>query len=103
MGWVPVTDGPEDEYHREAFDETLQDGTYELLGPKIQGNPEKCNTHILMLHIAAVRFRDVPRGLDTIRSWLEKKDIEGLVFRHSDGRMGKIKKKDFGLKRKRTG
>src|SRR6266702_8530239 len=43
-GWLPGGDGPEDRWHREAWtqqSETLPDGTYELLGPKIQGNPER--------------------------------------------------------------
>jgi hypothetical protein len=43
IGWVPVGNGPEDQWHR---------------------------------------------------------DIEGLVFHHPDGRMAKIKLKDFGLRRK---
>jgi len=34
------------------------------------------------------------------REWLKGRDIEGLVFHHPDGRMAKIKKRDFGLKRK---
>ena len=41
-GWFPVGEGPEDRYHREgwvAF--TGIDGTYELCGPKLQGNPEQ--------------------------------------------------------------
>lgn len=42
IGWIPVTDGPEDRWHREAFAKQpdLEDGTYELLGPKIQANAE---------------------------------------------------------------
>jgi hypothetical protein len=46
FGWVPVGEGPEDRYHREALSFwtatmiPLWDGTYELVGPKIQGNPE---------------------------------------------------------------
>src|SRR5579862_2829017 len=37
-GWILVGDGPEDQYHREAWRErgphTYQDWTYELVGPK---------------------------------------------------------------------
>lgn len=40
VGWVPVGDGPEDRWHREAIaqeDAPTEDGTYELLGPKVIG------------------------------------------------------------------
>ncbi len=99
IGWVPVGDGPEDQWHREAFDPTLTDGTYELLGPKIQGNPEALEHHYLMPHSGAKIYDDVPRNFVGIREWLSGKDIEGLVFHHPDGRMAKIKLRDFGMKR----
>lgn len=35
-----------------------------------------------------------------LRSYLANKDIEGIVWHHPDGRMVKIKGKDFGLKRR---
>jgi hypothetical protein len=38
-------------------------------------------------------------GFDGLRAWLAERDIEGLVFHHSDGRMAKIRKADFGLAR----
>ena len=102
IGWVPVGDGPEDQYHREAFDGVgLDDGTYELVGPKIQGNPEKSDSHVLWNHNDPVLIvpGDVPRTFDMLRAWLRSRDIEGLVFHHHDGRMAKIKLRDFGLKR----
>ena len=39
-GWIPVGDGPEDQYHRAAMPAGViyPDGTYELIGPKVQGN-----------------------------------------------------------------
>ena len=49
-GWVLVGDGPEDRWHREAFNGMFPDGTYELCGPKIQGNPERLPEHCLLLH-----------------------------------------------------
>jgi hypothetical protein len=36
----------------------------------------------------------------SLKAYLAYKDIEGIVWHHSDGRMVKIKGKDFGLKRK---
>ena len=104
VGWVPVGDGPEDRYHREAFppeqSQALPDGTYELLGPKVQGNPEGFFKHILVPHNAIEAFYNVPRTFDSLREWLSQHAyIEGLVFHHPDGRMAKIKLKDFGIRR----
>ncbi len=100
VGWVEVNSvSKEDKWHMEAFDPTLPDGTYELLGPKIQGNLEKYNTHVLVKHSDATQYPDAPRIFDALAKWLEDKDIEGLVFHHPDGRMAKIKKRDFNQKR----
>ena len=104
-GWVEIGGGPEDKYHREAFENgrpfknPFEDGTYELVGPKIQGNPENHQTHILLAHKHATKLYDCPRTFNEIREYLKDKDIEGVVWHHPDGRMVKIKKKDFGLKR----
>jgi hypothetical protein len=43
----------------------------------------------------------VPRDFDGLREYLAGKDIEGIVWHHSDGRMAKIKLRDFGHKRQR--
>lgn len=100
VGWVPVDfDSNEDRWHAEAWFGYFEDGTYELLGPKIQGNPENKNTHCFLKHSDADVYPDAPRGYEELKDWLKGKDIEGLVFHHPDGRMAKIKKKDFGLKR----
>lgn len=107
VGWVPVTDSPEDRWHREAHAALLTaneaegmkppDATYELVGPKVQGNPERCKEHQLVRHSLLV-ITDVPRTFDVLSEWLSL-DIEGVVFHHPDGRMAKIKGKDFGVKR----
>lgn len=102
VGWVPVGDGPEDRWHREAWDKQAhptQDGTYELIGPKVQGNPEDAPGHVLEAHSDAEGYLNAPRTFEGLREWLAGKDIEGLVFHHPDGRMGKIKLRDFGLRR----
>lgn len=96
-GWLPVGDGPEDAYHREAF-LGEPDGTYELCGPKVQGNPEGFKGHILHAH-GVTHLSDCPRDFDGIKAYLATHDIEGIVWWHPDGRKAKIKAKDFGLKR----
>jgi hypothetical protein len=100
VGWVPVGDGPDDRWHREAFaaDPMLPDGTYELVGPKIQLNPENYPSNTLVPHGSIVE-EGTPRDFDGMRAALDGRDIEGLVFYHPDGRMAKIKLRDFGLKR----
>jgi hypothetical protein len=98
VGWVPVGDGPEDKYHREAFAGGEPDGTYELMGPKIQGNKINLDRHMLVRHADAVRFHDAPREFEALKAWLTARHIEGLVWHHEDGRMAKIKRRDFGLK-----
>jgi hypothetical protein len=102
VGWVPVGDGPEDRWHREAFasQPTWNDGTYELLGPKIQGNKDHFETHTLMRHGGGLAFHsDPPRDFDALAEFFtDAKDMEGIVWHHPDGRMAKIKRRDFGLK-----
>lgn len=104
-GWVEVSeDDPADKYHVEAFKKMIQaskkfnvpviDGTYELCGPKINGNPESFDMHILVPHGDA-KLVDVPRAFEGIKSYLKDRKIEGIVWHHPDGRMCKIKKKDF--------
>lgn len=101
IGWVPCIPGAsEDQWHREAFSAgNFANGTYELIGPKIQGNPERFSQHALVPHEFAGKFIDVPRTFDGLREWMDGRDIEGIVFHHPDGRMAKIKLKDFGMKR----
>lgn len=101
QGWVPVGDGPEDAYHRQAFVGSFADGTYELVGPKIQGNPENYLTHTLVPHesVELVLEDEPPRTFESIRDYLARTPIEGIVWHHPDGRYVKIKAKDFGIKR----
>lgn len=104
VGWIPVGDGPEDRYHREAFaDGPHANGTYELIGPKVQGNPERAERHMLIMHGTGIAgmLDNVPRCFDGLREWMAGKDIEGIVWHRPDGRMAKLKLRDFGLKRAR--
>ncbi len=102
VGWRPCyREEPADKYHFEAFDalEVKADGTYELCGPKVQGNPEGFEAHILVKHGAEI-LHDCPRTFDALREYLSDGAIEGVVWWHPDGRLVKIKGKDFGIKRK---
>ncbi len=97
-GWLPVGDDPEDKWHRAALEANpdLPDGTYELIGPKVQGNPHGVDGHQLIKH-GSTELAGVPRDFDGIRDWLADHPVEGIVWYHPDGRMAKIKRRDFGL------
>lgn len=103
VGWIRVGEGPEDRWHREAWTgcDHWRDGTYELIGKNVQGDPERSRFHLLIRHGCgpAGPIRDVPRDFDGLRTFLTGRDIEGIVWHHPDGRMAKIKLRDFGLKR----
>lgn len=95
---------PADKYHFEALDEYvfLSNGTYELCGPKINGNPEKFETHVLIKHgLEKVNFNDW--SFEGLKEYFEdeRHDIEGIVFwdLNPTGKMCKIRKSDFGIKR----
>lgn len=98
-GWLPV--GPDDKWHIWTFyvqlrGEAIPDGTYELVGPKIQGNPDGFDDYDLERHGA--HALTVPnRSFEGIKAYLTENWIEGIVFHHYDGRMVKIKRTDFGL------
>jgi hypothetical protein len=99
-GWLEVGNGNEDKWHQEAWiaaKSALPDGTYELIGAKVQGNPYKITGHKLVTHGAEV-VDDVPRDFDGLKAWFADHEIEGIVWHHPDGRMCKIKRKDFGYK-----
>lgn len=103
-GWLPVGDGPEDHRHKEAwiyltenFHTVPKDGTYELIGPKVQGNPYKNDTHRLIPHGQNIFSRQPPTDFEGLKSWLERNYVEGIVWHHPDGRKAKLKRSDFGL------
>lgn len=100
--WVKCSrDDKSDKYHFEAYDLTtdLEDGTYELIGPKIQGNLEKIANHHLVRHGDEVL--PILTDFDKLKEYLSTHDIEGIVYHANDttGRMCKIRKNDFGIKR----
>ncbi|WP_435005211.1 hypothetical protein P12x_003106 [Tundrisphaera lichenicola] len=103
VGWKPVGDGPEDKWHREGFANLTDkaDGTYELVGPHTQKNPEKWDQDVLVPHtVERLGLTDEPpRDFHGLSAYLAARDIEGIVFHHPDGRKAKIKKRDFGWKR----
>jgi len=103
--WVKCNRGnPSDKYHWEAMlyhesmGEFLEDGTYELIGVKVQNNAENLSRGHMMIKHGREQY-DTNEVLADIKGFLKHRNIEGIVFHHPDGRMCKIRKKDFGDKR----
>lgn len=95
VGWVPVVGSdPNDRWFAEAYGPGLDDGTYELVGPKVQGNPEGYEQHTLVRH-GSEPLSDAPTDFDGLAEYLKDTPYEGVVWHHPDGRMAKIKRKDF--------
>jgi len=87
------------------------DGIYELIGPKVQGNPHGEPSHTLVSvvppHPSLIMAPVFSRTFDDLKALLSSSAAqskalwgivpEGIVFHHPDGRMAKIKRRDFGL------
>lgn len=99
-GWAPVGEGTGDKWHREAIENypnrLHSNQTWELVGPKIQGNPYGLRSHALWPH-GKIGLPEIPRTFGDTRLYLLRNNLEGIVWHHPDGRMVKIKARDFGL------
>lgn len=120
VGWEPIVESPFYKAFVEALDGlewwsvfsdgSLEDasvvGTYELCGPKINGNPEKCEGyHVLIRHDTAevlplynfstTEWTAYHYFMDLMINELAGRGWEGLVWHHADGRMAKLKVRDF--------
>lgn len=80
----------------------MEDGTYELIGEKARSNPENIEGHLLIKHgnntlsLESLDFEFIKNFLSN-----SENKMEGIVFHHiADNRMCKIRKSDFGIRRK---
>lgn len=114
MGWEPIEQTGLAKHLEDALSNggphwKYDVGTYELCGPKINGNPEGFAFHVLVNHAnAEVLSGDLwevnrPRPAEAIKNLLIHTipylRWEGVVWHHPDGRMAKLKISDFGIKR----
>lgn len=108
VGWEPIDQSAFFRWFKEAFEDDERHegigggyphGTYELIGPKVNGNPERQIKHRLIAHADAQQVRVFSLTFEGIRDTVvllaDEQGFEGLVWHHPDGRMAKIKRKDF--------
>ncbi|MGA4867595.1 DUF5565 family protein [Streptomyces lavendulocolor] len=103
VGWEPIGQSAFAKLHTEALVNcggVEGPGTYELLGPKINGNPDRFDAHLLIPHgWAPLSERQdlatAPRDFDGLHTWLHARPYEGIVWHHDDGRRAKLKATDF--------
>jgi hypothetical protein len=74
----------------------LDPGTYELCGPKVNGDPEGYGEHVLISHAGAERlgWANLPT-IEELWRVMPQMRWEGIVWHHPDGRMAKLKVRDF--------
>ena len=95
VGWEPIEQSPFVKAFRTIEEAPTAPGTYELCGPKINGNPESLGRHLLIQHGVEV-LHEVPVDFDKLAIYLtERATMEGVVWHGPDGRMAKIKSRDF--------
>jgi hypothetical protein len=111
VGWEPMEQSAFAKWHETALPslrlspehQKVVQGTYELCGPKINGNSETFDDHVLIRHGEAelLYLPDLhPDGsiemmMDILKGYVLDFPYEGIVWHHPDGRMAKLKRRDF--------
>lgn len=105
VGWEPIAQSSFVKFWAEALSSGIdfQPGTYELIGPKINGNPEKRDIHLLVNHgspglwvldeVGIVDYASEPPA--ALIAMAREQGWEGIVWHHPDGRMAKLKVRDY--------
>jgi hypothetical protein len=107
VGWEPIQASGFYRWFEEAFQWDIRHegiaggfapGTYELIGPKLNGNPEHRASHYLVRHDDAEPLPE-PYGGRSFKGLQAQMTYrfpyEGIVWHHPDGRMAKLKVRDF--------
>lgn len=120
-GFEPIEQSPFRDLHAEALAADVRllgagdggawgVGTYELIGPRINGNPDRAAEHTLIEHGLAMPLpevddlirqvglteRDPEAACALLDSYLSILPYEGIVWHGPLGRMAKLKRRDFG-------
>lgn len=97
VGWVPAVSSGFWRYLDEAIEHhpgTPRHGTYELVGPKINGNPEGSPVHQIIRH-GQIELTNVPTDPRDLVKIAHDAGWEGVVWHHPDGRTAKLKARDY--------
>lgn len=106
-GWEPAIQSAHAKFIHEAIDANRiisadhigDDETFELVGPKINGNPDHFEHHTLFSHyepaLVVRPWRDADNGAFLVMARALMLGWEGIVWHHADGRMAKLKVKDL--------
>lgn len=104
-GYVDLVEGdPADKHLLAAVDATdftgWPDGAWpcEAVGPKIRDGADDLPAGLYAFTRAPEPLPDGPRTFDALRAYLEHARFEGIVWHHPDGRMAKLKRRDFGFR-----
>lgn len=101
VGWEPIEQSGFVKYWRDAMalppemDAQWRPGTYELCGPKINGNPEGFREHCLIRHGPGWDVGYASDGdIAGLMGYCQRTGREGVVWWHPDGRRAKLKVRD---------
>ncbi|MER7167004.1 DUF5565 family protein [Micromonospora sp. NPDC000207] len=111
VGWEPIEQSSFAKFHADALTRDIVDhsigripqvdATYELVGPRVNGNPENVSEHLLVRHgyraeADSDELANLKLDFDSLRDWLHAHpEWEGIVWHHPDGRHAKLKRRDF--------
>jgi len=111
--WVPVSeDNPSQKYILEGFNnlgDNPIDGTYECVGPKLQGNPHGEDKHYWIAHFhdnlnVNLNNLEAENVFEFFEALFQDFNFEGLVaYNVDDIPIGKIRCSDFGIKKDKYG
>lgn len=96
IGWEPAYQSSFAKYLEEAIknDWSKKLGqTYELVGQKINGNPENVSHHELIEH-GSISFPN-DCNPEFLMEMCRSNGFDGIVWHHPDGRMAKLKVRDI--------
>lgn len=99
VGWEPIDQSPFVKAFLSVTDVPGAElptvpGTYELCGPKVNGNPEKFSGHVLVPH-GMFNLGDVPLDYDGLAEYMADTKYEGIVWHRGNGDLVKLKRRDF--------
>ncbi len=102
--WVPTEGDAKYKWHNHAYNldgAWNHDGTYELVGKKINANKEGLDEDaILWNHNDENLLIELPDEItfESLRELIASKPWEGIVFKNDSGQLCKLRRCDFGLK-----